>query len=81
GRLDNGDFDDTFFPSYMSVNPFVGYNISKNVSIGINGSNVFNVIGIDEGNPRSIVSPVGQNVTFARPLLGRSIISRVVYTF
>ncbi|MEL6191749.1 MAG: TonB-dependent receptor [Bacteroidota bacterium] len=81
GQLDNGDFDDTFFPAYMSVNPFIGLNIGENVSIGINGSNVFNVIGIDEGNPRSIVSPVGQNVTFARPLLGRSIISRVVYSF
>jgi len=81
GRLKNSDFDETYFPSYVSLNPYVGVNLGGNVGIAITGSNVLNTIGIDEGNPRSIVSPVGQNVTFARPLLGRSIIARIVYSF
>jgi hypothetical protein len=40
---------------------------------------IFNVLGIDERNPRSIESPLGQSAIFARPHLGRSIITRVTY--
>jgi hypothetical protein len=40
GKLDNNDFDDTYFPSYTAVNASAGVRFGK-VTVAINGSNYF----------------------------------------
>lgn len=69
-------------PSYGQLNLGASVNVSNNVTLGINAVNVTNSTGLTEGNPRQgLVRGVTGQFFYARPILGRSIVTSASYTF
>lgn len=55
---------------YIIVNPYLSYQLVKNISLSVNANNIFNALGITEAEDASIPA---NNIVRARPLPGRSV--------
>lgn len=69
-------------PRFSQINAYLGYTVNPHVTISIAGNNLFNTIGLTEGNPRSgLISTGGSQYFYARSILGRSAILSFKYNF
>ena len=57
-------------PGYAIVNPYVSYQVLRNLSVSLNANNVFNTIAVTEAEEGSIAS--GNGIVRARTLPGAS---------
>ena len=67
-------------PGYAVVNGFVRYNLTKGLSLGLNGNNLLNSIGITESEEGSITENT-KNYLRARSIIGRSFTASLKYDF
>lgn len=58
-------------PSFSEVGAGTSYQFGK-IRFAIDGTNIFNAIGITEGDPRA-GSPTGEGIIMARPILGAAV--------
>ena len=58
------------FKGYILVNPFVNYKFNKDISLSVNGNNIFNTLGITESEEDAIPS---NSIVRARSVTGRTI--------
>ncbi len=68
-------------PQFSQINAFLGYSVSRHITISAAGSNLFNAIGLTEGNPRSGLTSVNSQYFYARSILGRSAVLSFRYSF
>ncbi len=69
-------------PQFSQINVFIDYAINPHITISAACDNLFNTIGLTEGNPRSgLVSTGGSQYFYARSILGRSAILSFKYSF
>ncbi len=68
-------------PSYYKVDGGVIYDVNQRLQLSVTGDNLFDEIGLTEGNPRFSGSTTGASVISGRPLLGRSFRFSVGYKF
>lgn len=68
-------------PRFSQINAFVDYSVSNHITISVAGSNLFNTIGLTEGNPRSGLTSVNSQYFYARSILGRSVVLSFQYSF
>ncbi len=66
-------------PAFKEVGAGINYRI-KNLRFALDGSNLFNEIGLTEGNPRQTTSSAS-DVFLARPILGRAFRLSVAVNF
>ncbi|WP_312487336.1 TonB-dependent receptor [Sphingomonas sp.] len=59
-------------PHYYKLDAGVTFDLNRQVQFSVLGDNLTNVIGLTEGNPRTIGSQ-GSGVILARPIVGRSV--------
>ncbi len=64
------DNNKLLMPGYAIVNPYVSYQVLKNLSVSLNANNVFNTIAVTEAEEGSIVG--GNGIVRARTLPGAS---------
>ncbi|MCF8306652.1 MAG: TonB-dependent receptor [Ignavibacteriales bacterium] len=63
-------------PAFYQLNLGAEYSLTKTINWGIYANNVTNVIGLTEGNPSAGLAPGAKSAYYyARPILGRSIIT------
>jgi iron complex outermembrane receptor protein len=67
-------------PSYYKVDAGVIYDLNERLQFSVTGDNLFDAIGLTEGNPR-FSGATGSGVISGRPLLGRSFRFGVGYKF
>lgn len=65
-------------PAYKEIGAGLSYTV-KNIRFAVDGSNLFNAIGLTEGNPRQTTSD--SDVFLARPILGRAFRASVAISF
>ncbi|MGF6496084.1 outer membrane receptor protein involved in Fe transport [Luteibacter sp. 621] len=71
-------------PAYHVVNFSARYDATQQLSLYLYADNLFNSLGLTEGNPRAgelASSDVGATTFIARPLLGRSFRAAAMYRF
>ncbi len=68
-------------PQFSQINARLDYAISQHFSVSASGNNLFNVIGLTEGNPRTGLTSVNSQYFYARPILGRSAVLSFQYNF
>jgi outer membrane receptor protein involved in Fe transport len=71
-------------PAYHVVNFSARYDATRQLSLYLYADNLFNSLGLTEGNPRAgelASSDVGATTFIARPLLGRSFRAAAMYRF
>jgi len=68
-------------PQFSQINARLDYIISRHINIAVSGNNLFNVIGLTEGNPRSGLTSVNSQYFYARSILGRSVVLSFQYNF
>lgn len=66
-------------PAFKEVGAGLSYKIN-NLRFAVDGSNLFNEIGLTEGDPRQIAS-ASSNIIMARPILGRAFRASVAISF
>lgn len=66
-------------PSFGEVGAGTSYQLGK-IRFGIDATNVFNTIGITEGDPRS-GSPSGDGTIMARPIMGAAVRGSITLEF
>ncbi|MBE4948199.1 TonB-dependent receptor [Chryseobacterium culicis] len=64
------DNNKLLMPGYAIVNPYVSYQVLKNLSVSLNANNVFNTIAVTEAEEGSIAG--GNGIARARTLPGAS---------
>jgi outer membrane receptor protein involved in Fe transport len=80
---DDANTEGAALPSYTKVAAGFSFDISPQVGFLLVGNNLFNSIGLTEGNPRvgQVVAEGGQQVIMARPILGRNVRASISYRF
>lgn len=68
-------------PQFSQINAELYFSINKHFSVIASGNNLFNVIGLTEGNPRTGLTSVNSQYFYARPILGRSAVLTFKYVF
>lgn len=71
-------------PAYTMLNANVRYDLTSNISVYLNGTNLTNEIGLTEGNPRAgqfQSGDAGARYYTARPELGRAFRASILYRF
>lgn len=69
-------------PEFSQINAYIDYVVTPHITVSAAGNNLFNAIGLTEGNPRSgLVSTGGSQYFYARSILGRSAILSFKYSF
>jgi len=66
-------------PSFTEFGAGMSYQLGK-VRFGVDGINIFNTIGLTEGDPRSGVTS-GQGIIMARPILGAAVRCSIAIEF
>jgi len=74
-----GNTDDNILPSFTEVGAGMSYQLGK-IRFAVDGTNIFNTIGITEGDPRSQVT-AGTNIRMARPILGATARASITLDF
>lgn len=76
------DANNVELPGYTKVGAGFAYDVSDQVRFQMVGDNLFNTIGLTEGNPRTgQVVGVEQDIFMARPILGRNVRASIAYRF
>ncbi len=76
------DANNVELPGYTKIGAGFAYDVSEQVEFQVVGNNLFNAIGLTEGNPRvGQVIGVEQDIYMARPILGRNVRASVKYKF
>lgn len=73
-----GNTDDNILPSFTEFGAGMSYQLGK-IRFAVDGTNIFNTIGITEGDPRS-TSTVG-NIRMARPIMGAAARASITLDF
>ena len=68
-------------PQFSQINAHVDYAVNKHITLSVAGNNLFNAIGLTEGNPRSGLTSVNSQYFYARSILGRSAVMSFRYNF
>jgi outer membrane receptor protein involved in Fe transport len=68
-------------PQFSQINARLDFAVSKHISVAASGNNLFNAIGLTEGNPRSGLTSVNSQYFYARSILGRSAVLSFQYKF
>lgn len=74
-----GNTDDNILPSFTEVGAGMSYQLGK-IRFAVDGTNIFNTIGITEGDPRSQTA-AGTNIRMARPIMGAAARASVTLDF
>jgi outer membrane receptor protein involved in Fe transport len=76
------DANNVVLPAFAEVNAGMAYQFTSSVMVMLNASNIFNAVGLTEGNPRvgQIVGEV-TDIYMARPILGRAFRLSATYKF
>ncbi|WP_223606340.1 TonB-dependent receptor [Chryseobacterium sp. OSA05B] len=74
-----GNTDDNVLPSFTEVGAGMSYQLGK-IRFAVDGTNIFNTIGITEGDPRSQITP-GTNIRMARPIMGAAARASITLDF
>ncbi len=81
GRRFTDDANTGVLPAYFLMNARVSLPMGK-IALALNATNLFNTIGLTEGNPRVDNTLDPRNYFFmARPVLGRAVTASFVYNF
>ena len=72
------DSNKLVMPGYVLVNPYISYQVLKNLGVSVNGNNVFNALGVTEAEEGSIPT---NGIVRGRALPGRSISMSVKFDF
>jgi len=76
------DANNVELPGYTKFGAGFAYDVSEQVRFQVVGDNLFNTIGLTEGNPRTgQVVGAEQDIYMARPILGRNVRASVAYRF
>lgn len=74
-----GNTDDNILPSFTEAGAGMSYQLGK-IRFAVDGTNIFNTIGITEGDPRSQTT-AGTNIRMARPIMGAAARASVTLDF
>jgi len=74
-----GNTDDNILPSFSEVGAGMSYQLGK-IRFAVDGTNIFNTIGITEGDPRSQTT-AGTNIRMARPIMGAAARASITLDF
>ncbi|MGG5211010.1 TonB-dependent receptor [Chryseobacterium sp. MIQD13] len=74
-----GNTDDNILPSFTEVGAGMSYQLGK-IRFAVDGTNIFNTIGITEGDPRSQTT-AGTNIRMARPIMGAAARASITLDF
>lgn len=66
-------------PGYAIVNPYISYNLMKNMTLNVNANNIFNALAITEVEEGSLIGTNG--IVRARTLPGRTFAASVKFDF
>lgn len=74
-----GNTEDNILPSFTEMGAGMSYQLGK-IRFAVDGTNIFNTIGITEGDPRS-QNTAGTNIRMARPIMGAAARASVTLDF
>ncbi|KFF23976.1 TonB-dependent receptor [Chryseobacterium vrystaatense] len=74
-----GNTDDNILPSFTEMGAGMSYQLGK-IRFAVDGTNIFNTIGITEGDPRS-QNTAGTNIRMARPIMGAAARASITLDF
>ncbi|SHG57682.1 TonB-dependent receptor [Chryseobacterium vrystaatense] len=74
-----GNTDDNVLPSFTEMGAGMSYQLGK-IRFAVDGTNIFNTIGITEGDPRS-QNTAGTNIRMARPIMGAAARASITLDF
>lgn len=74
-----GNTDDNILPAFTEVGAGMSYQLGK-IRFAVDGTNIFNTIGITEGDPRSQTT-AGTNIRMARPIMGAAARASITLDF
>ncbi|MCT2562669.1 TonB-dependent receptor [Chryseobacterium herbae] len=74
-----GNTDDNVLPAFTEVGAGMSYQLGK-IRFAVDGTNIFNTIGITEGDPRSQTA-AGTNIRMARPIMGAAARASITLDF
>ncbi|WP_153395400.1 TonB-dependent receptor [Chryseobacterium vaccae] len=74
-----GNTADNILPSFTEFGAGMSYQLGK-IRFAVDGTNIFNTIGITEGDPRS-QTVTGTNIRMARPILGAAARASITLDF
>ncbi|MFN1216647.1 TonB-dependent receptor [Chryseobacterium kwangjuense] len=74
-----GNTDDNILPSFTEMGAGMSYQLGK-IRFAVDGTNIFNTIGITEGDPRSQTT-AGTNIRMARPIMGAAARASITLDF
>ncbi len=75
---DEGNTDDNILPSFTEFGAGMSYQLGK-IRFAVDGTNIFNTIGITEGDPRSQMA--AGNIRMARPIMGAAARASITLDF
>lgn len=73
-----GNTDDNILPSFTEFGAGMSYQLGK-IRFAVDGTNIFNTIGITEGDPRSQMA--AENIRMARPIMGAAARASITLDF
>lgn len=73
-----GNTDDNILPSFTEFGAGMSYQLGK-IRFAVDGTNIFNTIGITEGDPRSQMA--AGNIRMARPIMGAAARASITLDF
>ncbi|WP_426479878.1 TonB-dependent receptor [Chryseobacterium sp. CBSDS_008] len=73
-----GNTDDNILPSFTEFGAGMSYQLGK-IRFAVDGTNIFNTIGITEGDPRS--QTTAGNIRMARPIMGAAARASITLDF
>ena len=76
---DEGNTDENKLPSFTEFGAGMSYQLGK-IRFAVDGTNIFNTIGITEGDPRSPTGS-GSNIRMARPIMGAAARASITLDF
>lgn len=74
-----GNTDDNILPSFTEFGAGMSYQLGK-IRFAVDGTNIFNTIGITEGDPRS-QAVAGSSIRMARPIMGAAARASITLDF
>ncbi len=73
------DSNKLIMPGYIVVNPYISYQLLKNLTLNVNANNVFNALAITEAEEGTLQGTNG--IIRARTLTGRTFGASVKFDF
>ncbi|MBD3903069.1 TonB-dependent receptor [Chryseobacterium sp. Ch-15] len=76
---DEGNTEKNILPAFSEVGAGTSYQLGK-IRFAVDGTNIFNTIGITEGDPRSPLTGAG-DIRMARPIMGAAVRASITLDF